>query len=228
MKITWLGQAGLLFETPECTVMVDPYLSDSLGAIKPKLRRRVPVDERFFEVKPDILLFTHDHMDHYDPETAARFITAETDITVLAPASVWGTVREIGGDNNYVSFNRRTQWTQSGLRFTAVKAEHSDPFAIGVVIEDLSDGKNYYITGDTLYNTDVFADLPEDIYAVFLPVNGVGNNMNMTDAARFAERIRARYTVPLHVGLFDSLSAEDFPKENKIIPSFYKEIHIGE
>ncbi|MBQ3591879.1 MAG: hypothetical protein II979_08040, partial [Clostridia bacterium] len=137
-------------------------------------------------------------------------------------------VRQTGGRNNYVSFNRGTEWTQDGLRFTAVRAEHSDPFAIGVVITDLSDGKNYYITGDTLYNSTIFTDLPEKIHAVFLPVNGVGNNMNMIDAARFADRCGAEIVVPLHIGLFDDLSAEDFPCERKIIPEFYKEIPIGE
>ncbi len=228
MKITWLGQAGLLFETPVCTVMIDPYLSDSVGAVNPKLHRRVPVDTRFFGVEPHILIFTHDHADHYDAETAAHFLTAATRVTVLAPASVWQKVRQTGGDNNYVSFNRHTQWTQGGLRFTAVPAEHSDPYAIGVIITDLSDGKNYYITGDTLYNTTLFEHLPAEIHAVFLPINGVGNNMNMTDAARFAEKTGARYAVPLHVGLFDDLSPADFPAENKIIPAFFTEIQIGE
>ena len=32
---------------------------------------------------------------------------------------------------------------------------------------------------------EIFDDIPDDIYAVFLPVNGAGNNMNMTDAKRF-------------------------------------------
>ena len=45
MKITWLGQAGLLFETDGKRILVDPYLSDSVRAINPKNYRRVPVDE---------------------------------------------------------------------------------------------------------------------------------------------------------------------------------------
>jgi len=228
LKITYLGQTGLLMEAPSCTVMIDPYLSDSVGETNPACRRCIPVDERFFSVKPDIMVFTHDHLDHYDPETVSCFLTADTHITVLAPTSVWQKVRQTGGRNNYVSFNRGTEWTQDGLRFTAVRAEHSDPYAIGVVITDLSDGKNYYITGDTLYNSAIFADLPEKIHAVFLPVNGVGNNMNMIDAARFADRCGAEIVVPLHIGLFDDLSAEDCPCERKIIPEFYKEIPIGE
>ena len=103
-------------------------------------------------------------------------------MTVLAPSSVWGEVRKIGGNNNYVLFNRHTQWSGGGLVFTAVKAEHSDPTPIGVIIDDGE--KKYYVTGDTLYNEEIFADIPDDIYAVFLPVNGVGNNMNMADTYR--------------------------------------------
>ena len=29
MKVTWLTQAGLLFENEKITVLVDPYLSDA-------------------------------------------------------------------------------------------------------------------------------------------------------------------------------------------------------
>ena len=224
-KITWLGQAGLLFEHRGFKVMVDPYLSDSVKKIEPHNFRRVPVDESFFEVKPDLMIFTHNHLDHYDPETVEKFISPETSVTVLAPTSVWNVVTQIGGlGNNYILFNRRTTWTAGGLRFTAVRAEHSDPAAIGVVIDDGE--SKYYVTGDTLYNEDVFADLPDDIYAVFLPVNGLGCNMNMTDAAAFAARTGAERVVPLHIGLFDSFSADDLHCGNKVIPEFYKEIKI--
>lgn len=224
-RITWLGQAGLLFEHKGFKVMVDPYLSDSVREIEPHNFRRVPVDESFFDVTPDLMIFTHNHMDHYDPQTAHRFITEDSAVTVLAPPSVWNIVSGIGGlKNNYIIFERHTVWSQGGLRFTAVKAAHSEPAAIGVIIDDGE--KKYYITGDTLWNEDIFADLPEDIYAVFLPVNGLGCNMNMVDAADFAERCGAEKVVPLHIGLFDSLSADNFHCDNKVVPQFFKEIEL--
>lgn len=87
-KIIWLGQAGLLFEFTECTVMIDPYLSDSVGKLNPKCTRRVPVKEDLFEIKPNVMVFTHNHIDHYDPETAHRFITSETIVTAPSPTEV--------------------------------------------------------------------------------------------------------------------------------------------
>lgn len=224
MKITWLGQAGLLFETNNMKIMVDPYLSNSVEKINPNNYRRVPVEERFFEVKPDIMIFTHNHLDHYDPETVKHFINEKTAITVLAPNSVWNEVRKFGGkQNNYVAFNRRTEWTEAGIRFSAVKAEHSDDYAVGVIME--AEGKKYYITGDTLYNEDIFGDLPGDIDYVFVPVNGLGNNMNMTDAKRFCERIGAK-AVPMHCGLFDNIDLHEFAYENKVVPEFYQEVKL--
>ena len=224
MKVTYLGQAGLLFEKRGFKIMIDPYLSDSVEKINPKNYRRVPVDESFFKIKPDVMIFTHNHLDHYDPKTVSHFIDENSNITVLAPKSVWDEVRKIGGNNNYVLFNRHTEWTQNGIKFTAVKAEHSDITPIGVIIDDGE--RKYYVTGDTLYNEEIFADIPSDIYALFLPVNGVGNNMNMTDAARFAKRINAERTVPIHIGMFDELTADEFDCENKIIANIYKEIML--
>lgn len=224
LKITWLGQAGLLFEKEGFRLMIDPYLSDSCGKVNPKSRRRVPVEERFLQMQPDVILCTHDHQDHTDPETMPVYLNREQAMEVLAPGHAWQVLRTYKGPHNYVQFNRHTQWTTHGIRLTAVKAEHSDPDAIGVLIED--GDACYYVTGDTLYNTEIFADLPEKIDVVFLPVNGVGNNLNMTDAARFAEKIGAKKVVPLHWGLFDGLNGADFDCPNKVVPSFFQEINL--
>ncbi len=224
MKITWLGQAGLLFETSGMKIMVDPYLSNSVVNVNPNNYRRVPVDERFFDIKPDVMIFTHNHLDHYDPETVPHFIGENTAVTVLAPWSVWNEVKQLGGrENNYIVFNRKTQWTERGVRFSAVKAEHSDEYAIGVILE--AEGKTYYITGDTLYNETIFDDLQKQIDVIFLPVNGLGNNMNMTDAKRFCERVGAK-AVPMHCGLFDNMDLHDFEYENKVVPLFYQEVVV--
>ena len=224
MKITWIGQAGLLLQTPKTTVLIDPYLSDSVKALNPANWRRVPVDESLFSIKPDVMVFTHCHLDHYDPETVEKYITADSGITVLAPSSVWGEVRKYGGNNNYVLFDRHTLWTQNDLSFYAVKAQHSDVHAIGVIIR--WEDKTYYVAGDTLYSTEIFPDLPENIDVAFLPINGVGNNMNMVDAAAFAAKIGAKKVVPLHIGLFDTLTADGFNCPNKVVPQFYKEINL--
>lgn len=224
MKVTYLGQAGLLFEKDNFQIMIDPYLSDSVRKINPNNYRRVKVQKDIFKIQPNVMIFTHNHLDHYDPETVSHFIRPDSKVTVLAPKSVWDEVRKIGGNNNYVLFNRHTSWTEHEMRFTAVKAEHSDPTPIGVVIDDGE--KKYYITGDTLYNEEIFADIPQDVYALFLPVNGVGNNMNMTDALRFTKKVQAKKVVPIHIGMFDELSADDFVCENKVVAEIYKEIKI--
>ena len=36
MKITWLGQAGLLLEKGDFKIMIDPYFSDSVAKVNPK------------------------------------------------------------------------------------------------------------------------------------------------------------------------------------------------
>lgn len=224
MKITYLGQAGYFFERAGCKVMIDPYFSNSVVKVNPRNYRRYEVEEWVFSLKPDVMIFTHDHLDHYDPETVPHFVSEQSDLTVLAPWSVYEKVRKIGGSNNYVVFEPGTQWTQGGIAFTSVTAKHSDPYAIGVILDDGQ--RKYYHTGDTLYYEEIFKELPKDIYALFLPVNGVGNNMNMVDAARFAQKVGAQNVVPMHTGLFDSLNATDFSLSNKVIGVPFKTLQL--
>ena len=101
----------------------------------PKNKRRVPVDEHFLNIKPDIIVLTHDHLDHTDPDTLKHYITQTSGILLLAPENSWKAVRsQFGGDNNFVMFNRHTQWTEGDIRFSAVRAEHSDKTAIGFIL----------------------------------------------------------------------------------------------
>ena len=228
MKCIWLGQAGLLFDFDGVKVMVDPYLSNSVAAVNPLNERRVEVDESFFDIKPDILILTHDHLDHTDPETLQVILSKYSGICVLAAPNAWKHVRTYGKDHNYVMFARDTEWTYGKIRFEAVHAQHSDECAVGVLIT--YENKNYFVTGDTLYHHKVIEDVKASkkvIDAVFLPVNGVGNNMNMTDAARFAKAIEAKKVVPVHFGLFDALNPEeDFVCENKIVHQIYQEVKL--
>ncbi len=230
MKVTWLTQAGLLFDTGKIKIMVDPYLSDSVGKLNAEKHRKIPVDESIFDVLPDVIMITHDHLDHLDPETLERFLTGEDKrpILVMAPGAAYRQLREYKNGHNYILLNPHSVWSHEGVTFYSVKAEHSDVTAAGFIIDDGE--KTYYISGDTLYNYDVIddvLDLVEDgVDYAFLPINGKGNNMNAKDAADFAYEIGAKCAVPLHYGLFDELTPEDFDFEDALILDPFKETEI--
>ena len=219
MKVTWLTQAGLLFENDKIKILVDPYLSDSVGELNEKKRRRIPVDESFFDVKPDVILITHDHLDHLDPATLDRYLKNDGEITVLSGEGAYRKLVTFGCGNNYVLLAPHSVWSEKGVTFYSVHAEHSDRTAVGFIIDD---GKEtLYVSGDTLYNYDVIDDVldlaPDGVDFAFLPINGVGNNMNASDAADFAYEIGAKSAIPLHYGLFDAIDPETFDFEDKIL-----------
>lgn len=224
MKIFWLGQAGLTFETSGLCITVDPYFSNSCVNLNPQSYRRVEADKKLRSLQPNVLICTHDHQDHYDRDTVKNFLTPDTSVLCLVAPSVHKKIKEFGTSHNYVYFPPKTVWTEKNVKFTSVKAVHSDPEAIGVIIE--AEGKKYYITGDTLYNEEIFEYLPDDIDVLFMPVNGVGCNMNFEDGRNFAKRVNAKYTVPLHLGMLDDRSVSEFYCDNVQIPQIYREIEF--
>lgn len=229
MKVTWLTQAGLLFDNGTIKIMVDPYLSDSCGKANPTKHRRMPVDESIFDVKPDVILITHDHLDHLDPETVERFLAdTSKSIIVMAPEAPFRKLVQYKNGHNYVRLSPHSVWSAGGVTFYSVKAEHSDPTAAGFILDDGM--KTYYVSGDTLYNYDVIDDVLDLVdsgvdYA-FLPINGVGNNMNAKDAADFAYEIGAKCGVPVHWGLFDDIDPHDFDFDDSLILRPFEEIEL--
>ncbi len=220
MKVTWLLQAGLLFENGNVTVMVDPYFTDSLGEKKPEMKRRVSPDMTFLDKAPDVVLITHEHLDHLDPKTIEMIIEkSKKPITFIAPHAAYQKLSAFGGEHNYVMLNPHSVWSERGITFYAVHAEHSDRTAVGFILDDGE--KTYYISGDTLYNYDVIdevLELVEDgVDYAFVPINGKGNNMNAKDAADFAFEIDAKCAIPVHYGLFDSINPEAFDFDDALV-----------
>lgn len=229
MKVTWLTQAGLLFKNSRLQILVDPYLTDCMGEVNEKKSRRIPADESFFNTKPDLILITHDHIDHCNEKTLKRFLeSAEKEITILASASAYNNILPMAENHNLVLLAPHTVWSEGGVTFYAVHAEHSDRSAIGFIIDDGK--KTYYVSGDTLYNYDVIddvLDLVEDgVDYAFLPINGRGNNMNAKDAADFAYEIDAKCAIPIHWGLVDDVDPTAFDFEDRVILKPYEEFSL--
>ena len=214
MKVTWLTHSGLLFEGDKLTILVDPHFSGSLG------ERKIPVDESCFDISPDVVLITHSHPDHLDLETLDGLLkNSDKEITVLANGTSYEKLVSRGYAHNLVLLSPHSVWSEGGVTFYAVKAEHTERDAIGFILDDAE--KTYYVSGDTLYNFDVIddcLDLVEDgVDYAFLPINGKYNNMNAKDAADFAYEIGAKTAIPVHYGLYDSVDPDDFDFDDRLI-----------
>lgn len=217
MKYQWLGQNGLVLYTKNKTILIDPYLTDVCST-----KRNFPAPKEIYDIKPDIIICTHDHLDHTEKGSLEPFLKREDKcIEVIAPYNAYTLLRSWGYmQHNYLLFAPHTVWTSDDVCITGVRAFHSDLTALGFIIE--AEGKKLYVTGDTLYNTDILLDLPNDIYAMFVCINGKGNNMNAIDAAEFAKAVNPTKAFPVHWGLFDNLTPDIFKYEKAEYPEFFK------
>ncbi len=222
-KITFLGQAGLLFELNGVNLIIDPYLSNNVEKFEPQNYRRQPIEQKFLNIVPNVIVITHNHLDHYDKETLKYYLSNGSSVKVLCPTSVFHDLIDKYKTCDCVLFDVGCNLTVYGMEFTAVKAKHSDTFAIGVIIK--INERSYYVTGDTLLDLDVIESLPKiEFNAVFLPINGKGNNMGVVQATEFLDLIAYKYCVPVHFGLFDDMTGCELKAKNCIIPKIYKEI----
>lgn len=210
MKIMWLGQAGYCLRSDNgLTILIDPYLSDSLREEKGEsFQRQVPIKEEILLQHTDVLILTHLHGDHTDLQTIDRIVQSNGKIAILAPLNVLDVLRKRYEDNpqHYMLFDRGVEITLRDVRFISNFASHSDERPIGVTIE--GDGKVICHTGDTMYHRNLLIDLPRNADALLLPINGQGYNMNAVDAARLTRALRPKTVYPMHWDMFEAYGCD--------------------
>lgn len=216
MHITWLGQSGFIIEYNGTTIVLDPYLSTIVEDIK-AYRRLMPPVILADKLRPDLLFFSHNHFDHFDPITAPIIINNCPHCIVCGPASV--PERAITRGITIPEFNCLHYGDKikiGDIFLCAVPARHSDYQAIGLLIETQT--HCIYFSGDTLYYPNLAKDIKtyasNNINMALLCINGKGGNMNVTDASRLAVEIKAEIAVPTHYGMFaeNTVDPEDFTR----------------
>lgn len=220
LKITWLGQGGYLFFDGKTTLCVDPYLSDSVFKASGK-ERLVEPPIKPEELECDVMVCTHNHLDHVDPDTISVMKSRNTTL-FLAPSDCEEKMRFLGVVN-YESFDEGAKKQVGEFDLEAVYADHTSKSAIGVVIRH--SGLTLLITGDTFYNDRLREYKKFCVDVLFICINGKLGNMNVDEAVRLTGEIGAKVGVPTHYGMF-AVNTEDPEKyTSRVKPSF--EMQVG-
>ncbi len=220
LEIMWLGQGGFLIHLNEKRIVIDPYLSNSLSARG--LERLFPVPVELEDLRPDVLICTHDHADHFDEQTIVPLLALYPDCEFIAPASVYEHYTRLGlNQDRFTVFNCGDIYTIGGLRVKAVPAFHTDKYAIGMVIS--AAGKKIYISGDTLLEEGllpvVAAEKGSGFDLMMICINGKLGNMNADEALHVASVLRPSLVIPMHYGLFAENTADPAPFVHAVIES---------
>ena len=201
LKLKWIGQSGYILNDGKMEICIDPYLSDVVGRLHGRPRMvRAPFSPE--DLKSDIVICTHDHLDHVDID-AIPYMKKEN-MLFFAPSDAEKTLRECGVIN-YKSFNEGDKYHIGDFEIEAVFADHSVP-AIGLIIKH--NGITMYFSGDTLYNKKLEELAKYKIDLMFICINGKLGNMNVKEAIRLTEILRPKVGIPAHYGMFESNTEE--------------------
>lgn len=196
-SITWIGQGGYIFVLGEKVLCIDPYLSDSVKKLS-GFERLVPPPIAPEELKCDMIVATHDHIDHLDEETISNL--KGWDMSFAGPTSCVEHFKRIGiPDRQIVTLNKGESIVLGSAVIYGVHAEHTGD-SIGVVVE--YDGCVIYVTGDSLYDEQLLDVRKYNPDIAIVCINGKLGNMGYEDAAALVRGLRVKVAIPSHYGMF--------------------------
>jgi L-ascorbate 6-phosphate lactonase len=207
LALFWLGGAAFVLKSSSGRVVaIDPYLSDSLDHYYSW--KRLPLSPIPFapsDLLADLVLVTHAHEDHLDPETIPELAQA-SDAVFAGPGMCVDAMRAWGiPDSRLIPLDRGDRRTVRGVDVRAVLAHHvsnagaQTPDAVGYLVE--MDGIVVYHSGDTLFHPDLGAIREAQPDVMLICINGGYGNMDPAEAAQLTAAIDPAVVVPMHWGL---------------------------
>lgn len=203
LAIFWLSQGSFVFKTEHGKIIyVDPYLSDSCNRVY-GFKRLVPIPMAPEEARADLVVMTHDHLDHLDPDTILP-MSKVCDVKFVGPVSCLHHLLEIKIDRDrIIEINRGETKVIKGIKISAVHAEHT-PDSVGYVLD--FDGIKVYISGDTKNHKNLkkVAFFHPDMALIGANGKPKGEfcNLDENEAALLTKTINPRVAIPMHYGLF--------------------------
>ena len=202
-RVTWLGHATVLVQTPKGTnILIDPFIEHN-----PKYPKDFVLPEKI-----DFILLSHGHGDHM---ADAAPVAKKHNSTVVAIYELAAFIAEQGVKQT-MGMNLGGTAQLADVAATMVEAKHSActqdkdgtryaGVAAGYVLT-VADGPVLYHAGDTAVFSDM--KLIRDLYhpdVAMLPIGGF-YTMGPKEAAVAAQFISPKVVLPIHFGTFPPLT----------------------
>jgi len=200
----WLGQAGFAFKTDRGKIIyADPYLSDAVERLHGFKRLSLaPIVAE--DVRTDLVVLTHEHTDHLDPDALPVIAGNNPECRFAAPIGCVEGLAQAGiSSDRQILLQANSKHDCTEVLIHTAPADHGDysPSALALVLD--FGGVRVMLTGDTSLRPGLFQPLIDLKPDVILPcINGVFGNMNHIDAARLVVQARPRYAIPCHFWTF--------------------------
>ncbi len=211
VRMWWLGQAGFAFKTPTGQIVyADPYLSDAVERLHGFKRLSLaPIAAE--DVRADLVVLTHEHTDHLDPDAAVVIARQNPQCRFAGPAGCTEGLEQAGVPPRQRSLLEPGRAHDlDGVVVHAVAADHADLSATALSLLLDFNGMRVLLTGDTSLHLGLLRPLIDLQPDLILPcINGVFGNMNHIDAARLVQAARPRYAIPCHYWTFAEQGAGD-------------------
>ncbi len=221
VTLKWLGQMGLCIKCADTTVYIDYYAAEDPD-------RQVPPPIPVNELKgADIIIGSHDHLDHIDHRSWKIWAKTNPDACFVFPRSHMGSVLADGvNPDNAVGLNDGESVTIGDVTIHAVAASHEfldkDPVTglypyLQYIIEGC--GVRIHHAGDTVRYEGMMPALKKfgKIDVQMLPINGrdakrylndcIGN-MTYQEAVDLAGEVGPDLVIPGHWDMF-AANSED-------------------
>ena len=180
VEIVWLKHDAFLLKGEGVVVAIDPY------------------ELRSVPEKADLVLVTHDHFDHCDPNSVR--LVAKPDAVIVAPQNA---ASKLGKNVRVVKVG--DVLTEKGVTVKVVPAYNVRPERQKFHPKNYG-GVGYLITlaGKTIYHTGDTDLIPEmdnlgQVDIALLPVSGT-YVMDAQEAAEAVKRIKPTHVIPMHYG----------------------------
>ncbi|MDF2510147.1 MAG: fold metallo-hydrolase [Herbinix sp.] len=222
MVFWWLGQLGYVIKIADKIIYVDAFLSEMEG------RQVEPVFKSSEITNADIVIGSHDHIDHIDREAWVGIAKASPEAIFIVPEAIAKKVSDelLIPRSRFIGSEDEKTMICKGLSITGIAAAHEfldrDPKTglypyMGHVV---GNGKvSFYHSGDTCIYDGMAEKIKHlsPITVAFIPINGrdavrykagcIGN-MTFQEAVDLAGTIKPGLAVPGHYEMF-AANSED-------------------
>jgi len=211
----WLGQHSFVLKINNSILYIDPFLSDRSDRLLPPLLNAEEI------VNANLILGSHDHIDHIDHPLLQQFVKLNSTTKLIVPELLRNSLIEelkISPDRVFGCGDNFTVQVD-GIKVTGIAAAHEFfdqdtktghfPY-LGFIIE--TDNFTIYHSGDTCLYEGMETKLQKwDFDIAFVPINGRDakrlranclGNMTYQEAADLCGNLKPKLIVPAHYGMF--------------------------